>query len=279
MTHSFTLSFNSLSTYGPVKNKLGSGSYGYVCRTEKNFALKTYSSSSYDSIREVSILCYLSHEFGNKVSEFVIPITDLALGKFDMYLIMPLMEGNLYDLRHLSIQEKKNISDQILDSISYLHSKYIVHLDIKLQNFLYTKNASGDYLIKICDFGISNTSFSSLKKSKCVYAFSYRAPEIFLGDKYDERVESWAIGCALAELFLGRNLLRGIGEFEIYKKLFEVFGTPSPEEYPRLRKLKHWTDEFEYVGPSVSVFQRFSKEFGEDVGELLNSLLQMNPSN
>ena len=55
---------------------------------------------------------------------------------------------------------------EIITAVSLLHSKGIVHLDIKLENILCYKNAKGELHIKICDFDYSRRySAETLEKN------------------------------------------------------------------------------------------------------------------
>jgi serine/threonine protein kinase len=51
----------------------------------------------------------------------------------------------------------KLIFKQLIEGLRYCHSKGVLHRDIKLDNILLT--AEGD--IKICDFGVANSSMKS----------------------------------------------------------------------------------------------------------------------
>jgi dual specificity tyrosine-phosphorylation-regulated kinase 2/3/4 len=59
-------------------------------------------------------------------------------------------------------------------------------------------------LIKVIDFGSSIFFHDNL--SFYLQTRSYRAPEVIIGVKYDEKIDIWSAGCILAELFTGRVL-------------------------------------------------------------------------
>jgi serine/threonine protein kinase len=52
------------------------------------------------------------------------------------------------------IDKVKSISKSVLNALDYLHSKGIIHADIKPENVLINSNM-GCQTIKICDFGLS----------------------------------------------------------------------------------------------------------------------------
>ena len=88
-----------------------------------------------------------------------------------------------------------------------------MHRDLKPSNLLLNEEC----LLKVADFGLAR-SLSALKKSDegasvltdYVATRWYRAPEILLGSTcYTKAVDMWAVGCIVAEMFVGRPLLPG----------------------------------------------------------------------
>ena len=85
----------------------------------------------------------------------------------------------------------KKITYQILEGLKHMHSKNIVHTDIKLDNVLITNKIQDikynkDINIKICDFGTSH-----LTSDKCNFnigTIDYSAPECIIGLPYGPRL-------------------------------------------------------------------------------------------
>ncbi|CAG9319145.1 unnamed protein product [Blepharisma stoltei] len=129
-----------------------------------------------------------------------------------VYLVLDYLEGgNL--LRRLkskgfySEELARKITLKLLEVLEYLHSKNIVHRDIKLENILLVSKSS-DIEIKIIDFGLACESNGSLTM-RCGSP-GYLAPEILKLQPYNEKVDIYSTGIVLY------TLLSGIHPFEGY---------------------------------------------------------------
>lgn len=117
---------------------------------------------------------------------------------------------------------------QALSALSYMHSNSYMHRDIKPENFLISSKgsagavnefggslASEQTLMKLADFGLAKEMKRSNMGNLSEYVATrwYRAPELVLrSSNYNESVDIFALGCIMAELYLGRPLFPGNSE-------------------------------------------------------------------
>ena len=118
----------------------------------------------------------------------------LTCDKISSHLINENNCENYFNLGRL-----QKITKQILIALEYIHSLKIVHCDLKPENILI--KSINNTQIKVIDFGSSCFLHDHL--SSYVQSRSYRAPEVILGCKYDNKIDMWSLGCILAELYTG----------------------------------------------------------------------------
>jgi serine/threonine protein kinase len=111
---------------------------------------------------------------------------------------------------HVEIVRK--ITIQLMTALAFLKGLKIIHGDIKPENIVLKEyNKTGtlfhDVGIKLIDFGTS--IFKTDKHFDYLMSRYYRAPEIILGSRYDEKIDMWSAGCVLAEMYTGKPLFPG----------------------------------------------------------------------
>ncbi|KAI0080310.1 Pkinase-domain-containing protein [Panus rudis PR-1116 ss-1] len=100
----------------------------------------------------------------------------------------------------------KSFTMQILGGLEYLHSKGILHRDLKADNILV--ETSG--VCKISDFGISKRTddidMAGIHTSMQGTVF-WMAPEVINSHKggYNSKIDIWSVGCVVFEMWTGQR--------------------------------------------------------------------------
>lgn len=101
------------------------------------------------------------------------------------------------------ISTLNNICKQLLEAISYIHEENVVHLDIKPENILVTKNRS-EHHITLIDFNLSQKLVKDkVKLSNVCGTLDYKAPEVLTGNTVTSAVDMWSVGIFLYALCVG----------------------------------------------------------------------------
>lgn len=91
---------------------------------------------------------------------------------------------------------------QVIIALMVLHSKHILHRDLKTQNLFLTENN----IIKVGDFGISKALNHTGDLASTITGTAYvMAPEVCRGQVYGAKNDIWALGCILYEIMTLRK--------------------------------------------------------------------------
>jgi len=145
-------------------------------------------------MREYSMLKNVNHP---NIVQFLGLCDDVS----GVYLVTEYVEqGDLFDLlifgdKNLDWKIKVKIGLQIAQACLYLHSKQVIHRDLKSQNVLVAEN----FKVKLCDLGLA-TLIENQKRTTVCGTDQWMAPEITFSDSYDYKIDVFSFGMVLTEL-------------------------------------------------------------------------------
>jgi cyclin-dependent kinase 7 len=223
------------------------------------------------AIREIKLLQELSHPH-------IIGLLDVFGHNSNISLVFDFMNTDLEVIIKdtsvvLTAGHIKRYMIMTLQGLEYLHTMWVLHRDIKPNNLLVDKNG----ILKIGDFGLAKFYGSPNRVyTHQVVTRWYRCPELLFGARiYGPGVDTWAVGCILAELLLRVPFLPGDSDLDQLSKIFETLGTPTEDDWPGMTTLPDYIPYKTFPGiPFKTIF----KAAGPDLLELLNGLLTHCPS-
>ncbi|KHJ44283.1 kinase domain protein [Trichuris suis] len=146
--------------------------------------------------------------------------------------------------------------------------------DLKPSNLLISKEG----VLKMADFGLARFfGASDQTLTPLVVTRWYRAPELLYGSRYySAGVDIWALGCIIAELLLRAPLFPGESDLDQLRRIVEILGTPSEENWPGVTLLPDYLPT--KPCPKVPWRQILPSADDEIIG-ILEWCLQYNPCN
>ncbi len=205
-----------------VIRQLGEGGMGVVYqaideRLDKPVALKVLKE---DFSKRPDIVARFTQEAKSAARikhENVLDVTDYGKTESGSYYIaMELLVGSdLADaLRKddpMTVERATDIAVQICRALSAAHGLGVVHRDMKPENVFLLKSTEGREVVKIVDFGIAQMKDAAgentrkLTRTGMIFGTpEYMSPEQAAGKQIDHRVDVYATGVILYEMFAGR---------------------------------------------------------------------------
>ena len=255
--------------YEPISLR-GAGAFGYVIE-------------AYDRVHDTRVAIKRTHKVGSKLSreyeilsklkdcEYIVKLIDTFYsvnddGKVIQNLVFEYVTRSLEsyindfikEKKHIPIEKIKKISKQLLLGLDYCHKKNIVHRDLKPENVLFTN----DEQVKICDFGSSKCINEGVTSTPYIVSRYYRAPELILGkNNYNSKIDIFAAGCIIAELFTLTPLFPGKTEgLQLFEQMC-ILGNPGEEYFKNFGFNEQYKNYF--CSLNIEPMKDISKIFNE----------------
>lgn len=197
-----------------LTRQLGVGMFSKVMvgvddRTGTEYAVKVMRKDSLEEMdmaryvrREAAILRKLSHPN-------VVTFVEAIQSDTKLFLVMEIAPGTeLLDVVSsgpLPEHDARNYMSQIVSAVSYLHSKGVVHRDLKPDNVLVDVQSGS---LKLIDFGLTGIIRKNAVMRTACGSNYYSAPEVMYsnGDGYDgTKADAWSLGVLSYILLTGSH--------------------------------------------------------------------------
>ena len=276
-----------------LQKKIGSGGYadvynGYQKSTGKVVAIKKmhateFTRSTFEMFRrEIEVFATL-HHFA------VLGLVGVCTTS-PFFLVTEFMSGGcLFDRLHgdsqsLSPTKLTVIALGIAHGMAYIHSKGMLHRDLKSLNIL----LDADDFPKVCDFGMSRMKPDNDQEmmSGGVGTMQWMAPEVLASSNYDEKADVYSYGILLWEMITCDIPYRGMKDVQIasavlnqnlrplvpqscpakLKKLMTVCWDRDPRKRPDFKAIikAFESGEVAFSGTNRSVIEAYIEQFVPD---------------
>jgi serine/threonine-protein kinase len=212
-----------------ILGEIGHGPTGYVCLVRApeghEFAAKVLHPRYAEDpercqrfVREALVAKTLTHPHIVRVHR-VVPHFDFPL---PFYLMDHLTGGNIGRYRGGPTPETLGLLADICDALAYVHSRKLIHFDVKPSNIL----LGADGTAYLTDFGTTVTAAGGATPGGTL---PYMAPEHLAGENADHRADVYSTGVVLYELVVGDLPFTASNPFALQYQIRHAGGPPRTE--------------------------------------------------
>lgn len=244
---------------------------------------------SMKQVRHQAIIEVLGYRLDRKV----LATDDGNVMSWNVMVLSPLAEpGSLDTLLRtfpMDVNRARSWTVSLLDALSWLHTRAIIHQDIHLGNILIVTNSTGDMAPKLADIGYQRElhklttakTVTSMTDARSAYWFP---PEIAAASnpQYTQKTDIWDFGLVFLQLFLGvdvakkhtspDNLMASLPLSRPLEELVSYFFKPEPKKRPRAFELS--TSEF--LATDAAIFEQLDPDM--ETGNTLAVLPPVTPT-
>ena len=235
-----------------IKERIGVGSYGRVYKVFKQniyYVLKEIPlnlSNATEKINSVQNEAEILSSLNNK---YVVKFYESFKMNQNIYILMEYCDNGDLCTFLSKIKKARKSDNYYLDEdfvwklfiqmsigLYYIHSKKIIHRDIKTLNIFLTKDLDA----KIGDLGVAKILEHTNHANTFIGTPYYVSPEMCKNKPYNEKSDIWALGCILYELLTFNHPFTANSQPALFIKILNSSFNPFPPGVPE--DLKHMVE-------------------------------------
>ena len=223
-----------------IIERIGVGSYGRIYKVKKDnqiYVLKEIPINNNVGNDKVESAKNEAEILSSLTNKYIVKYFESFKMRQNIYIVMEYCEKG--DLCTYMSERQKNkkpnhffredfiwkIFIQISIGLYYIHSKKILHRDIKTLNIFLTKELNG----KIGDLGVAKALEDTDHAMTFIGTPYYVSPEMCQNKPYNEKSDIWALGCILYELITFCHPFTASNQAALFLKILNGNYTPLPE--------------------------------------------------
>ncbi|KAL0483295.1 cell division control protein CDC7 [Acrasis kona] len=164
-------------------------------------------------LSHVNLVKYMGCKYSSALKEYSIVLEYVDGGS---------LEQIIKNQGALTEDQIASVVIQVLKGLMYLHSKKVIHRDLK----------PGNGQVKITDFGVSAQLLNiESMRSSCVGTPYYSAPEVIQVVPYSYQADIWSLGCAMFEMMFGVRPYHDLNQVAAMYRMVKDGHPPIPQSH------------------------------------------------
>ena len=253
---------------------IGEGAYAQVYSNQEGVAIKVIADEDINSaIREALLISACN-------SPNVIKMLDVKSAKDCTEIHLERCHADLrrvLDDYIIEVPKLLQLARGIISATAHIHSRGIIHGDIKSSNILINNGEA-----VLCDFGISVLEIEKYHRG-LIQTPTYRAPEVNETRrkmKFTTKIDMWSVGCVLYEMAMGCTIVKYnqfISDSSIYAaKIMNVVGCEDRRERLKVLRDLRFDDVRSIISKKMESHPEYKKLIKSRYIDLISLMLMPN---
>jgi serine/threonine-protein kinase len=158
----------------------------------------------------------------------IVNVYERGQSRHTMFIAMELLEGKtltdkINEEGKIELFDCLHIMAQVTDAIAKIHSKAIIHRDMKPDNVMLIESDNDPNFVKLLDFGLAKMQHQTrlTQTGMVIGTINYMAPEQIAGSGFSGATDIYSLGVVFYEMLTGEKPFVGETTIDIMKQIID----------------------------------------------------------